>query len=130
MGDAVTHLGLVKPPVGVDHQDVACLEHNLKAENNILCWSAASRQAPPCLRFFCNPTNILEEGAVSTTYDLLSNPQNVARGTTDPEIDWTKFNDHKAWWADGATCISYKFDHQMSRLALVSNLATRWHHLN
>ena len=31
MGDAVTHLGLVKPPVGVDHQNVPDLKHNLKS---------------------------------------------------------------------------------------------------
>ena len=55
-------------------------------------------------------------------------PKNIARGTTDPEIDsatWTKFSDHKAWSADGATCINYKFGHQMAKLALVRNLATR-----
>ena len=54
--------------------------------------------------------------------------KNIARGTTDPEIDsvtWTKFSDHKAWSADGATCISSKFGHQMAKLALVINLATR-----
>ena len=39
--------------------------------------------------------------------------RNIARGTTDPEIDsitWTKFSDHMA--------------------ALVTNLATRWHYMH
>ena len=59
--------------------------------------------------------------------------RNIARGTTDPEIDsvtWTKFSDHKAWSADSTTCISYKFGHQMAPLALVTNLATRWQKLH
>ena len=30
----------------------------------------------------------------------------------------------------GITCISYKFGHQIAPLALVANLATRWHHLH
>ena len=30
----------------------------------------------------------------------------------------------------GATCISYKFDHQMTLLALVANLPARWRHLH
>ena len=54
---------------------------------------------------------------------------NIARGTTDPEIDsvtWTKFSDHKAWSTDGETCISYKFSHQMAPLSLVPNVTTRW----
>ena len=58
--------------------------------------------------------------------------KNIARGTMDPEIDsvtWIKFSDHKAWSADGATCISYKFGHQMAPLALVPNLTTRWRNL-
>ena len=57
---------------------------------------------------------------------------NIATGTTDPETDsvtWTKFSDYKAWSADGATCISYKFDHQMAPLALVPNLATKWQNM-
>ena len=31
---------------------------------------------------------------------------------------------------DGATCISYKFGHQMAPVALVPNLVTRWRHLH
>ena len=42
---------------------------------------------------------------------------NIARGTTDPEID-------------SVTYISYKFGHHMTQLALVANLTTRWHHLH
>ena len=41
--------------------------------------------------------------------------KNIARGTTEPEIDsvtWTRFSDHKAWSPD------------------VANLATRWRHLH
>ena len=69
------HLGLVKPPVGVDDQDVSGLEDDLKADNNMF-----HRQLPPPnLPFFCNPTNILEEAAVSTTYDLLSDPQQTGK---------------------------------------------------
>ena len=69
------HLGLVKPPVGVDDQDVSGLEDDLKADNNMF-----HRQLPPpYLQFSCNPTNILEEAAVSTTYDLLSDPQQTGK---------------------------------------------------
>ena len=42
---------------------------------------------------------------------------NIARGTTDPEID-------------SVTCISCKFGNQMLPLVLVANLTTRWHHLH
>ena len=71
---------------------------------------------------------------------------NIARGTTDPEIDsdtWIKFSNNIAplalvaylaplalvqiWSPDGATCIS---SIQMASLVLVANMATRWHHLN
>ena len=51
--------------------------------------------------------------------------KNIARGTMDPEIDsvtWIKQH--------GSTCISCKFGHQMTSLALVANLATRWRHLH
>ena len=41
--------------------------------------------------------------------------ENIARGTTDPEID-------------SMTCT--KFGHHMATLALVANLATRWRHLH
>ena len=34
------------------------------------------------------------------------------------------------WPPDGANCISSIFDHQMASLALVANMATRWHHLH
>ena len=37
-------------------------------------------------------------------------PENIAKGTTDPEID-------------SVTCISYKFGHHMEPLALVNKLA-------
>ena len=43
--------------------------------------------------------------------------ENIARGTTDPEID-------------SVTCISCKFGNQMVPLVLVANLTTRWHHLH
>ena len=69
-----------------------------------------------------------QNGSKSQNTQTNSQWQNIARGTTDPEIDsvtWTKFSDHKAWSADGATCISSKFGHQMAKLALVINLATR-----
>ena len=58
---------------------------------------------------------------------------NIARGTTDPEIDsvtWTKFTDHIAWSPNGTTCSSCKFGHQMAPLALFTNLATRWRQLH
>ena len=42
--------------------------------------------------------------------------QNIARGTTDPEID-------------SVNSISCKFGHQMALLVFVANLTTRWHHL-
>ena len=41
--------------------------------------------------------------------------KNIARGTTDPEID-------------SVTCI--KFNNNMAPLALVENLTTRWRHLH
>ena len=88
MGDAVTYLGLMKPPVGVDHQNVPSLQHNLKAGQRYFSlgkiyqyFSSVKisiflrKVSPPYLRFSYNPTNILVAGAVSTTYDLLSNPQ-------------------------------------------------------
>ena len=79
--------------------------------------------------------------------------KNIARGTTDPEIDsvtWIKFINNMAplalvaylatrwrhshwlqiWPPDGATCIGSKFGHQMAPLALVANLDTRWNHLH
>ena len=76
----------------------------------------------------------------------LNEIQNIARGTTDPgiaSITWIIFPDWFEWhfnwlyyfqiWSpDGAraTCISYKFGHQMSPLKLVPNLVTRWHHVH
>ena len=79
--------------------------------------------------------------------------ENIARGTTDPEIDfvtWTEFGNNMAplalvahlatrwrhlhllqiWPPDGTTYISCKFGHQMALLALVVNLATRWRYLH
>ena len=76
--------------------------------------------------------------------------KNIARATTDPEIDsvtWTKFGNNMAplalfanlatrwshlhmlqiWPPDGTTCISCKFGHQM---ALVQNLVISWRHLH
>ena len=77
--------------------------------------------------------------------------RNIARGTTDPEIDsitWIELGKNMApltlvayltttWrhlqiWPPvsvGTTCISSKFGHQMVPLALVANMATRWRHL-
>ena len=78
---------------------------------------------------------------------------NIARGTTDPEIDsitWIKLGKNMApltlvanlatswrhlhglqiWPPDGATCISCKFVHQMALLALVIKLATRLYNLH
>ena len=43
--------------------------------------------------------------------------QNIARGTTDPEID-------------SVTCISCKFGHQVTPLVLVAYLTTKWHNLD
>ena len=48
--------------------------------------------------------------------NIQQNLKNIARGTTDPEID-------------SVTRISCKFDHQMAPLASVVKLATRWRHL-
>ena len=79
--------------------------------------------------------------------------RNIARGTTDPEIDsvtWNKFGSNMAplalvanfatrwrhlhslqiWPPDGAICISCKFGHQMAPLAVLAILTTRWHHLH
>ena len=47
---------------------------------------------------------------------------NMARGTTDPEIDsvtWIRISNNMA------TCISCKFGHLMAPLALVTHLTTR-----
>ena len=44
--------------------------------------------------------------------------ENIARGTTDPEIDsitWIELGNNMS--ADGAACISCKFGHQMALLA-------------
>ena len=79
--------------------------------------------------------------------------RNIARGTTDPEIDsvtwielgnnmapltlvanfatiWRHLHHLQIWPPDGATNISSKFCHQMAPLALVANMATRWRHLH
>ena len=79
--------------------------------------------------------------------------KNIARGTTDPEIDsgtrtqlgnnmaqfalvanlatgWHHLHWLQIWPPEGATCISSKFGHQMAPLALVANLTTRWRHLH
>ena len=63
---------------------------------------------------------------------------NIARGTTDPEIDsvtWTKFGNNMASLAfvtnsTTNTCISCKFGHQMVPLALLPKLATRLRYLH
>ena len=65
---------------------------------------------------------------------------NIARGTTDPEIDsvtWITFSNNmdllhlvQIWPPDGATCIGCKFGPQMAPLALVTNLTTRWCNLH
>ena len=54
-------------------------------------------------------------------------PPNIARGTTDPEIDsltWIELGNNMA------PPISCKFGYQMAPLALDANLATRWPHLH
>ena len=121
--------------------------------SNILTWAvlwgihshSPHRQCAPSSRWTCidyvdfeRPSSdcgvgLSENGTSGASWQKellaeLNNLKNIARGTTDPEIDsvtWTKFSDHKAWSADGATCISSKFGHQMAKLALVINLATR-----
>ena len=45
-------------------------------------WSSPDlhhHRSPPYLQFFCNPTNIQEEGAVSTTCDLLSSTKKMGQ---------------------------------------------------
>ena len=77
---------------------------------------------------------------------------NIARGTTDPEIDcvtwielgnkiapltsvaylatrWRHLHYLQIWPPAGATYVSCKFGHKMVPLALVANLVTSWHHL-
>ena len=57
--------------------------------------------------------------------------KNIARGTTDPEIDsvtWIKFSNIMP--QDGATCTSCKFGQQMAQLGLVQNLVIRWCHFH
>ena len=66
--------------------------------------------------------------------------KNIARGTTDPEIDsvnWTKFGNNMATLALVANyptrwrpCISCKFGPHMAPLTLVPNSATRWRYLH
>ena len=60
--------------------------------------------------------------------------KNIARGTTDPEIDsmtLIKFSNNMTPLAlVGANCNSFKFGHQMAPLELVANMATRWRHLH
>ena len=54
--------------------------------------------------------------------------RNIARGTTDPEIDsvtWTELGNNMAPLA-----LVAKFDHHMAPLALFANLTTRWCHLH
>ena len=61
---------------------------------------------------------------------------NIARGTTDPEIDsvtWTNFVNNMAplaLVANLATCISCIFGHQVTQRGLVQNLVMRWCHLH
>ena len=51
-----------------------------------------------------------------------------------PEAQRTQGIASKTWVISpangGSTCNSSKFGHQMAQLALVPNLATRWHHLH
>ena len=62
---------------------------------------------------------LLKSGALKHVYSgegllILIKGKNIARGTTDPEIDsetWTKLGNN------------------MAPLALIANLATRWRHL-
>ena len=53
----------------------------------------------------------------------LKKHKNIARGTTDPEIDSVTLYEH------GTTCINCKFGHQTAPIALVANMAPRWRHL-
>ena len=43
---------------------------------------------------------------------------------------WHHLHKLQIWPPDGATCICYKFGHQMAPLTLVTNLVTRWRHLH
>ena len=83
-------------------------------------------------------TELQSECSHSTTYispmhnayivQLDAQSTNIARGTTDPEIDsviWTKFSDHMVPLA----LVSY-LTTRWRRLQLLENLATRWHHLH
>ena len=57
---------------------------------------------------------IFRDVYIDINFHLIVERLNIARGTTDPEIDsetWTKLGNN------------------MAPLALVANLATRWHHL-
>ena len=65
---------------------------------------------------------------VNSMRKTLPKRENIASGTTDPEIDfvtWIEFSNNMALIG-----ISRKFAHQMAPLALVANMATRWHHLH
>ena len=87
-----------------------------------------------------NPACLLDPTLAATTWKffigqssglvwsgLVKKILNIARGTTDPEIDsmtWIKFSNNMAllafnayWPLDGATYISCKFGHQMAPLA-------------
>ena len=64
-----------------------------------------------------------------SNFEIIANiqgdPKNIARGTTDPEIDsvtWIKFGNHII---HDSIYISFKLGSKMVPLALVAKLATR-----
>ena len=43
---------------------------------------------------------------------------------------WCSFHLVQIWPPGGATCIDYKFSHQVAPLVSVANWVTKWHHLH
>ena len=87
--------------------------------NNLLnLLNKATAAAANCFIFTQPTVTVLRYFSVAwmVKYIITENQiENIARGTTDPEIDyvtWTKFGNH------------------MAPLVLVANLATRWRHLH
>ena len=82
---------------------------SLSIVESCLCWAAA-----PVQRNQVGPYNIL---AIFLQYikPNRANERNIARGTTDPDID-------SVTWI--------KLGNNMAPLTLVANLATRWRHLH
>ena len=77
-----------------------------------------------------SPNDLPREGTKQIVLFWGNFPKNIARGTTDPEIDsetWTKLGNNMAplaLIANLTTCIRCKFDHQMAPLALITILTT------